>query len=52
MSLLSVKYTFDDNLETFENLFIDPHSWFVFFFYIFAQLCLSSCIEVIQPLFC
>lgn len=36
MSLLSVKFTFDDNIETFENLFVDPHSWFVFFFYIFA----------------
>ncbi|CAD8192211.1 unnamed protein product [Paramecium pentaurelia] len=52
MSLLSVKYSFDENIETFEELFIDPNSWFVFFFYIFAQLCLSTCIEVIQPLFC
>ncbi|CAK69401.1 unnamed protein product (macronuclear) [Paramecium tetraurelia] len=52
MSLLSVKFSFDENIETFEGLFDDPNSWFVFFFYIFAQLCLSSCIEVIQPLFC
>ncbi|CAD8108619.1 unnamed protein product [Paramecium sonneborni] len=52
ISLLSVKFTFDDNIETFEQLFLDPFSWFVFIFYIGAQLCLSSCIEAIQPLFC
>ncbi|CAD8127655.1 unnamed protein product [Paramecium sonneborni] len=52
MSLLSVKYSFDENIETFEDLFIESSSWFIFFLYIFAQLCLSTCIEVIQPLFC